>query len=437
MRTPSSSLRHVYFPIGRVKRRVGATVLLVALLGASPCVSRAQGEGEENAKALYQKGVQLRGKKDYMGALQLMRDALLVAPGNSDCLGLAASLLRDMGRYEQSAQYAEQAMRANPKVAWYQATWAFANYCAGNLEVARPALEKLVTAGPQSVGEVNYKMAQAYLDALRDRNYTLTWTITPTPKMIRNGVITLPAPATGLPYQSATWEVVGAKSFKAGEESGLPVILVEPDGVMPFRFVVHATVRATSFHDALEKEARSGTDVTGELPAEVRPFLKLERRVNSGPKISDVAETVRAETPLATVRKTVWWLEKNMRYERGTFENAEEAITRGYGDCGAYSFVFASLCRANGIPARVVWGTTKTSVEFAEPGHMSGHVWAEFYLRGVGWVPVEPQTLRTIGFTGTGRVVFFRASEQRHSWSWTLNREAGTYTPAYEESPAE
>jgi len=54
-----------------------------------------------------------------------------------------------------------------------------------------------------------------------------------------------------------------------------------------------------------------------------------------------------------------------------------------FGDCGAQSSLFAALCRAVGIPARVTGGLQ------AVPGIEGGHFWAEVYLPNYGWVPVD------------------------------------------------
>ena len=57
-------------------------------------------------------------------------------------------------------------------------------------------------------------------------------------------------------------------------------------------------------------------------------------------------------------------------------------------DCGGLSLLFVAILRANGIPARTLWG------RWAIPGTRGSnpyfHVKAEFYAKGVGWVPVDP-----------------------------------------------
>nr|WP_224749743.1 transglutaminase-like domain-containing protein [Polycladospora coralii] len=58
------------------------------------------------------------------------------------------------------------------------------------------------------------------------------------------------------------------------------------------------------------------------------------------------------------------------------------------GDCGEYSFLYASLCRSLGIPCRVMVGA------FAMGKHHA-HVWNEVYLEG-GWVPVDTSMAYTV-----------------------------------------
>lgn len=52
------------------------------------------------------------------------------------------------------------------------------------------------------------------------------------------------------------------------------------------------------------------------------------------------------------------------------------------GDCGEYSFLFTSLCRSLGIPCRTVVGTWAN-------GKTNAHVWNEFFVENVGWIPVD------------------------------------------------
>jgi len=60
-------------------------------------------------------------------------------------------------------------------------------------------------------------------------------------------------------------------------------------------------------------------------------------------------------------------------------------LETGHGDCGTQGMLFSALCRSLGIPARTTGGYQM--IIFGNP---SSHFWAEYYLPGYGWVPVDP-----------------------------------------------
>lgn len=60
-------------------------------------------------------------------------------------------------------------------------------------------------------------------------------------------------------------------------------------------------------------------------------------------------------------------------------------FTTGHGDCGTQSMLFSAFCRSLGIPARATGGYQMLLLDHPNP-----HFWAEYYLPGYGWVPVDP-----------------------------------------------
>jgi len=66
--------------------------------------------------------------------------------------------------------------------------------------------------------------------------------------------------------------------------------------------------------------------------------------------------------------------------------SALETLQRGDGSCGAQSMLLAALCRASGIPARVVWGCVYTPEYGGSFGH---HGWNEVYVGEAGWIPID------------------------------------------------
>ncbi|MCP3892263.1 MAG: transglutaminase domain-containing protein [Desulfobulbaceae bacterium] len=76
----------------------------------------------------------------------------------------------------------------------------------------------------------------------------------------------------------------------------------------------------------------------------------------------------------------------------GTGDVCSLLLTPG-GKCTDIHSVFVSLCRAAGVPAREVFGIRQGKQEVVDISTWQ-HCWAEFYLPGYGWVPVDPADVR-------------------------------------------
>jgi transglutaminase-like putative cysteine protease len=71
----------------------------------------------------------------------------------------------------------------------------------------------------------------------------------------------------------------------------------------------------------------------------------------------------------------------------GQWDDAEAVYLQRTGSCSEYTFLFVSLCRANGLPARYVAGT-RQRIEGTYVDTVF-HRWAEVYLPPYGWVPID------------------------------------------------
>jgi transglutaminase-like putative cysteine protease len=58
-------------------------------------------------------------------------------------------------------------------------------------------------------------------------------------------------------------------------------------------------------------------------------------------------------------------------------------LSQGEGNAFTYATAFVAVLRANGVPARQVAG------QLLLDGELVRHYWAEFFLYGIGWVPVD------------------------------------------------
>ncbi len=63
------------------------------------------------------------------------------------------------------------------------------------------------------------------------------------------------------------------------------------------------------------------------------------------------------------------------------------------GKCTDIHSVFVALCRASGVPAREIFGIRMGKKPEQDITKWQ-HCWAEFYLPGYGWVPVDPADVR-------------------------------------------
>lgn len=87
-------------------------------------------------------------------------------------------------------------------------------------------------------------------------------------------------------------------------------------------------------------------------------------------------------------RNIYQYLIEKMEYEMvGGWNTAPTVLERGNGSCSEYTFVFISMCRAAGIPARYV-GSVVVRGDAASHDEVF-HRWAEIYLPNYGWIPID------------------------------------------------
>jgi len=83
-------------------------------------------------------------------------------------------------------------------------------------------------------------------------------------------------------------------------------------------------------------------------------------------------------------------IRERLHYElAGGWNVAPRVLERGNGSCSEYTFVFISMCRAAGIPARYVGSVVIRGDEASTDDVF--HRWSQVYLPKYGWVHVDPQ----------------------------------------------
>ncbi len=126
------------------------------------------------------------------------------------------------------------------------------------------------------------------------------------------------------------------------------------------------------------------------LPREFRRYLGKSPYIETtSPRIKVVAKKVVAGKDGAwdKVEAIYDWVREHVEYKEGKLKGALAALKDGDGDCEELTSLFVAMCRANRIPARVVW--------------IQGHCYPEFYLQddqGDGqWYPCQAAGTRSFG----------------------------------------
>ncbi|MGQ9708498.1 MAG: transglutaminase-like domain-containing protein [bacterium] len=122
------------------------------------------------------------------------------------------------------------------------------------------------------------------------------------------------------------------------------------------------------------------------LPITAEPeFLKSTFSIQSDkPAIKDKAFEItgRSNDAVIAARKILWWVFDSLQKDPvASLPNALDVLKNMKGDCNEHSVLYAALCRAVGIPTKVVVGLIYLD------GAFYYHAWNEVYLDS--WVPVD------------------------------------------------
>lgn len=211
---------------------------------------------------------------------------------------------------------------------------------------------------------------------------------------------------TAAPVQLPEQKIVDVQVHAGGGEAGLRQLTPEAGQLV---FTTPAISKgqkvscAAHYKLVLHKEYQGYTK--GQFPAkQTVPLSEVGRQLGESPGIQmrdklvrELAEQVggQIEHPWDKAAAYHAWVWKNIRPRIGSFTSAVAAIKDRIGDCEEYAAVFVALCRASGIPARLVW--------------VPNHNWAEFWLHdteGKGhWIPAHTSAYSWFGWTGAHELV--------------------------------
>jgi transglutaminase-like putative cysteine protease len=161
-----------------------------------------------------------------------------------------------------------------------------------------------------------------------------------------------------------------------------------------FDVVLRFTAVRREHKVALDNAALQNVSVTTAHDPILQRYLQPDKLVPLNGTIAELAKehTLGDTTPIQKARHIYDYVLATMRYDKsGEGWGRGDAIwacTAKRGNCTDFHSLFIGMMRSSGIPARFEIGfplpESKTDGDI--PGY---HCWAEFYLSGIGWVPVD------------------------------------------------
>lgn len=229
----------------------------------------------------------------------------------------------------------------------------------------------------------------ALADNVRTFEATYVATLRDLPAGVKKLDVWIPLPATrGAQTVSdvaivSPWRFTRMREGEFGNEYAFATIENPPAGDLVVRVRFTATRHEESMSSPAERAASA---------AELRRAMSADRLVSLSPRVRKLADEITAgrKTPMAQARAIYEYVVTTMKYDKTApgwgNGDTERACDIHKGNCTDFHSLFLSLARARGIPARFVIGFPMTAADGLVSGY---HCWAEFYVRGKGWIPVD------------------------------------------------
>lgn len=168
-----------------------------------------------------------------------------------------------------------------------------------------------------------------------------------------------------------------------GNRYAYATITDPPAGDLVVKVRFRATRNETTMRDPFETKASR---------TEVKRALQADKLVTLSPRVRKLADevTVGKSGVIDQAHAIYDYLLTTMTYDKTVpgwgHGDTERACDIKKGNCTDFHSMFLSLARAKGIPARFVIGFPLTAKDGMVKGY---HCWAEFYVKGIGWIPVD------------------------------------------------
>ncbi len=396
-------------------------LLVVVLWGLGPA-ALAWGQDADKATSLLAKAQELAKAKDLDGAIALMHKAIALTPDNDQFLGFLSEFELKAGKFADGLKHAQKAITLKPDVGVYYFLAGANAFWDQDLERARHYCN-MVLADPKKFGPGAVQQARSLEDLMIDKTFTVFYKLDPKKGLPAGGAYAVALPKSGLPYQKTTYEISDVKSHRLVKGLADDILHVVPKGKETFPLTIKVTVKPYSFKEALAKAAFK--PLPPEAKAHLGPLLAIDPK---SPVLRKVVSGLKGKGSVASVRNIQAWLQKNIEYklEKSAlldldFKSVDEIVKRGHAECRGYAMLFTALCRTAGVPTRAVWGIVRVPPGVERKfGDIVSHSWAEVYISGCGWVPIDPQRPETLGFLPNYYLRMFTGAQKTATSTETL-----------------
>lgn len=150
---------------------------------------------------------------------------------------------------------------------------------------------------------------------------------------------------------------------------------------------------------ARERSVKDLVDSNDTVPVEVKRYLQADWWVPTEDEVARIAQQIGKDNGgiLEKARAVYDWVVENTTRDpnvRGCGTGiVERTLAKRSGKCADLSSVYVALARSIGVPSREIFGL-RLGKKAEQDITFGYHCWAEFYLPGRGWVPVDPSDVR-------------------------------------------
>jgi transglutaminase-like putative cysteine protease len=160
---------------------------------------------------------------------------------------------------------------------------------------------------------------------------------------------------------------------------------------------VHSRKLLYSFHVVRQEVVRRNLPEKEAAwnPADFKLYLSPTSLGPINGQVKALADKItRGKTGVKARARAIYdWIVDNMHRDPDTLGcgagDVMSLLATAGGKCTDIHSVFVALCRAAGVPAREIFGIRQGKAPTVDITTWQ-HCWAEFYLPGYGWVPVDP-----------------------------------------------